>query len=79
MQSGQLVHLCYQQLHAIFEATILETLLEAQQLHAFDNIVLTLGGISKCVNLKIPVVFIIGDMQGGDKICACFPCYSNIM
>jgi hypothetical protein len=29
------------------------------------------------VNLKVPVIFIIGDMQGGDKIC-CTTCnYSN--
>jgi hypothetical protein len=78
MKAGQSIHLKYQRLHAIFEA-ILETLLEAQQPHVLDNIVLTLGGITKRVNLKVPIAFIIGDMQGGDKICACSPCYSNKM
>jgi hypothetical protein len=78
MKAGQSIHLKYQRLHAIFEA-ILATLLEAQQPHVLDNIVLTLGGITKCVNLKVPIAFIIGDMQGGDKICACSPCYSNKM
>jgi hypothetical protein len=78
MREGQSIHLKYQRLHAIFE-TILETLLEAQQPHALDNIHITLGGVTKCVNLKVPVAFIIGDMQGGDKICACSPCYSNTM
>jgi hypothetical protein len=78
MKSGQSIHLKYQRLHAIFEA-LLATLLEAQQPGILDNIQLTLGGITKIVNLKIPICFIIGDMQGGDKICACSPCYSNKM
>jgi hypothetical protein len=35
------------------------------------------GDDTKLVNLKVPVIFIIGDMQGGDKIC-CTTChYSN--
>jgi hypothetical protein len=78
MKAGQSSHLKYQRLHAIFEV-ILETLLDAQQPHALDNITLTLGGVTKCVNLKVPIAFIIGDMQGGDKICSCSPCYSNRM
>jgi hypothetical protein len=44
-----------------------------------DAITLTLGGITKVVNIMVPINFIIGDMQGGDKICACSPCYSNKM
>jgi hypothetical protein len=61
----------------MFEA-ILETLLDAHhQPHVLDNIVLTLGGITKCVNLKVPITFIIGDMQGSDKICACSPFYRH--
>jgi hypothetical protein len=78
MKLGQSIHLKYQRLHAIFKA-ILATLLEVQQPHILDDIKLTLGGITKYVNLKIPICFIIGDMQGGDKICACLPCYSNKM
>jgi hypothetical protein len=27
--------------------------------------------------MHVPVNFIIGDMQGGEKICACSPFYSN--
>jgi hypothetical protein len=78
MREGQSIHLKYQRLHAIFE-TILATLLEAQQPHALDGINVSLGGVTKCVNLKVPICFIIGDMQGGDKICSCSPCYSNTM
>jgi hypothetical protein len=66
--TGQSIQLCYQQLHAIFEA-ILETLLEARQPHVLDGIELTLGGITrKVVNLKVPIAFISGDIQGGNKI-----------
>jgi hypothetical protein len=64
-------------LHAIFK-TILVTVIEAQQSGALDNIPLIFGDNTKLVNyLKVPVIFIIGDMQGGDKIC-CTTChYSN--
>ena len=65
-----------ERLHAIFK-TILASLIEAQQDGALDNIPLLLGNETKRVNLKVPVLFIIGDMQGGDKIC-CTTChYSN--
>ena len=30
---------------------------------------LTLGNLIKNVNLKVPLAFIIGDIQGGDGIC----------
>jgi hypothetical protein len=38
-----------------------------------------LGGVQHIVNLRIPVIFIIGDMQGGDKICCSSAGYSNKM
>jgi hypothetical protein len=65
-----------ERLHSIFK-TILASLIEAQQAGALDDIELTLGGESKKVNLKVPIMFIIGDMQGGDKICCSACCYSN--
>ena len=40
---------------------------------------MTLGGVSKVVDGKTPVMKIIGDIQGGDKICGCFAPYSNAM
>jgi hypothetical protein len=65
-----------ERLHAIFK-TILATVIEVQQSGALDNIPLIFGDDTKVVNLKVPVIFIIGDMQGGDKIC-CTTCnYSN--
>jgi hypothetical protein len=57
-----------ERLHAIFK-TILATLIEAQESGALDGIPLLFGNQTKKVNLKVPVIFIIGDMQGGDKIC----------
>jgi hypothetical protein len=42
--------------------------IDAQQLHALDGIEIMLGGASKKVNRKVLVAFIIGDMQGGDKM-----------
>ena len=41
----------------------------AQQHGALDNIELRLGDYTKMVNLKVPLAFIIGDIQGGDAIC----------
>ncbi len=65
-----------ERLHAIFK-TLLASIIEAQESGALDNIPITFGGVTKIVNLKVPVIFIIGDMQGGDKIC-CTTChYSN--
>jgi hypothetical protein len=78
IHNAQTSHLKYQRLHAIFKV-ILETLIDAQAPNALNGIELTLGGVTKTVNLSVPVNFIIGDMQGGDKICACSPCYSNKM
>jgi hypothetical protein len=59
-----------ERLHAVFR-TLLESFIEAQNEGLLDNVTVTLGGQQRTVNLRIPVVFIIGDMQGGDKIC-CF-------
>ena len=66
----------YSRLHTVFRA-ILQSFVEAQQPHFLDNIPLKLGQVQQRVNLKIPCFFIIGDMQGGDKLCACAPVYSN--
>ena len=41
----------------------------AQSPGHLDQVELMLGSMSKTVNLKIPVMFIIGDNQGGDTIC----------
>jgi hypothetical protein len=49
--------------------TLLASIIEAQEAGALDDIPISFGGITKIVNLKVPVIFIIGDMQGGDKIC----------
>ena len=65
-------------LHAIFHM-VLETFIQAQKSGMLDNITLTLGGIERVVNLCIPVVFIIGNMQGGDKICCSSAGFSNKM
>jgi hypothetical protein len=71
LHNAQTSHLKYQHIHAIFKV-ILETLTDAQAPNTLDGIELTLGGITKTINiLHVPVNFIIGDMQGGDKICAC--------
>jgi hypothetical protein len=65
-------------LQALF-CTLIETLIDAQKEGALDNIWLTLGDQTRLVNLKIAVIFIIGDMQGGDKICCTAAAYSNRM
>jgi hypothetical protein len=78
IHNAQSSHLRYQRLHNIFKA-ILETLVDAQAPHALDGIELTLGGVTKTVNIHVPVNFIIGDMQGGDNIFACSHCYCNKM
>jgi hypothetical protein len=50
-----------ERLHAIFK-TILATVIEAQQSGALNNIPLIFGDDTNVVNLKVPVIFIIGDM-----------------
>jgi hypothetical protein len=56
-------------LHAIFK-TILALIIEAQEAGALDDIPIAFGGIIKRVNLKVPVIFIIWDMQGKTKYAA---------
>jgi hypothetical protein len=65
-------------LHAILH-TLLESFIHEQNLALLDNTTLTLGSQQYIVNLRIPCVFIIGDMQGGDKMCCSSADYSNKM
>jgi hypothetical protein len=53
----------------LFFETVLHSFREAQQDGALDGVPLTLGNKTKAVNLKVPLAFIIGDIQGGDGIC----------
>lgn len=55
--------------------TVLQSFCAAQCTGALDNIPLTLGYKTKTVNLKVPLAFIIGDIQGGDGICGRSPYY----
>ena len=48
---------------------VLHTFKEAQKDNALKDFKLTLGNKTKLVNLKVPLAFIIGDIQGGDNIC----------
>ena len=63
-------------LHAIF-CTVLESFIEVQNLGLLNNIALTPGAIEQVVNLRIPVIFVIGDMHGGDKMCCSLSGYSE--
>ena len=54
-------------LHQLLEA-VLDSLIQTQQNETLNNFSLRLGKYRKRVNLKIPVFFIIGDLQGGDKL-----------
>ena len=51
---------------------ILETFIEAQG-NYLNDIEVTLGDITKKVNLKLPCFFIIGDMQGGTSFAVHLP------
>lgn len=55
-------------LHLIF-AAILRSYVECQRSGGIKGARLNLGGIARIVDVKVPCIFIIGDMQGGDKIC----------
>ena len=50
------------QLNILFD-TVLQSYCAAQSNGALDNIPLTLGSKTKTVNLKVPLAFIIGDIQ----------------
>ena len=52
-------------------AAALSSLKHYQQQDNLQNISLQLGRHLKTVHLKIPVMFVIGDNQGGDAICGC--------
>ena len=58
----------HQRLQKIYEA-LFESLVKAEQDGSLDNVEVTLGSYTKNVNIKAPVMFFIGDMQGGDKLC----------
>ena len=64
----------YQRLHKILEA-ILDTYVQCQNTELLNKVPLQLGNEKKTVDLKVPCFFIIGDMQGGDKLCCSAPCY----
>jgi hypothetical protein len=53
----------------LFFDTVLHSFKEAQKDGTLDGVPLTLGNKTKTVNLKVPLAFIIGDIQGGDGIC----------
>src|SRR5687768_3613859 len=53
----------------LFFETFLHSFREAQKDGALNGVPLTLGSKTKTVNLKVPLAFIIGDIQGGDGIC----------
>ena len=57
--------------------TILASYVACQNNDSLENVTLTLGTATKEVNLKVPCFFIIGDMQGGDKICCSAPVYMD--
>ena len=56
---------------------VLQSFRQAQQDGALDNVELKLGNHIKMVNLKVPLAFIIGDIQGGDGICGRTPYYGQ--
>ena len=55
-------------LHQIFEA-ILSSYIACQRQGGLKQVTLNFGGHHRLMNIKVPCAFIIGDMQGGDKIC----------
>src|SRR5687767_5117117 len=61
--------------NVIFD-TVLQTFREAQKENALSNIPLTLGNKTKIVNVKVPLAFIIRDIQGGDGIVGHSPYYN---
>ena len=56
-----------QRLNILFD-TVLQSF-RAAQTEGSLRVSLTLGNQTKLVNLKVPLAFIIGDIQGGDGIC----------
>ena len=54
-------------LHQLLE-TVLSSFTSAQNDETLNHFSLRLGQYRKTVNLKVPLFFIIGDLQGGDKV-----------
>ena len=66
-----------QQLHTVFK-TVLQSYRDAQVGLGLNNINLALGkDKKKVVNLKVPLFFIIGDVEGGDQMCSTSISYST--
>ena len=66
-------------LHKIYEA-VLQSFYDAQSGNSLENISLTLGEKdTKDVDIKVPLFYIIGDMQGGDKMCCTSATYRNTL
>ena len=55
-------------MHQLYQAA-LSNLIDAQKPGALKDVRLQLGNQEKIVNLKIPIMYIIGDIHGGDGIC----------
>jgi hypothetical protein len=55
----------------------LSNLVKAQTSDDLSRILLKLGNVCKVVNLKRPVMFVIGDMQGGNTIAGRPPYYGK--
>lgn len=49
---------------------ILESFKDAQRPGALRNISITLGKVTRVVDLYVPLQFIIGDVEGGDQLCS---------
>ena len=55
---------------------VLDSYIQVQQNGGILNHQLTLGTVTKIVNIKVPCGLILGDMQGGDKHCGSCVSYS---
>jgi hypothetical protein len=67
------------QLHAILTDPALVGNLDAQKEGSLDKVSLPFGHHNKRVNLKLVCFFVIGNMQGGDKITCTSASYSKTM
>ena len=63
---------------AIIKAVV-AGIVECQKGGKFDHVPLTIANQTKHVNLKIAVMFIVGDIQGGDKLCGVTVAYGNTL
>ena len=64
-------------LHSLFRAGMESYLCCEQDLSLLSNTSLSLGGMTKYVNLKVACALVLGDVQGGDKICCRSATYRN--